>query len=56
MNITFHFELNAFRNESGAWLEAQRAAPFRQLRGLNTHVDLIAGRALGLPCEPRATR
>jgi alkylation response protein AidB-like acyl-CoA dehydrogenase len=37
-------ELESFRRETVAWLEAQLAGPFRALRGLNNHVDCIEER------------
>lgn len=44
MDLRFAPELQAFRAEAAAWLESQLAGPFRHLRGLNNHVDLIAER------------
>jgi alkylation response protein AidB-like acyl-CoA dehydrogenase len=44
MNLAFAPELEAFRAEAAAWLESQLAGPFKTLRGLNNHVDLIDAR------------
>jgi alkylation response protein AidB-like acyl-CoA dehydrogenase len=41
MDLAFAPELEAFRAEAAAWLEGQLAGPFKVLRGLNNHVDLI---------------
>jgi alkylation response protein AidB-like acyl-CoA dehydrogenase len=41
MDLAFAPELEAFRAEAAAWLEGQLAGPFKELRGLNNHVDLI---------------
>ncbi|TWB25691.1 acyl-CoA dehydrogenase family protein [Nitrospirillum bahiense] len=37
-------ELERFRAEAATWLESQLAGPFRDIRGLNNHVDLIERR------------
>ncbi|TWB66099.1 alkylation response protein AidB-like acyl-CoA dehydrogenase [Nitrospirillum amazonense] len=37
-------ELERFRAEAAIWLESQLAGPFRDIRGLNNHVDLIERR------------
>lgn len=44
MELAFAPELEAFRNEAAAWLEQQLSGPFKTLRGLNNHVDMIAER------------
>lgn len=44
MDLRFAPELQAFRAEAAAWLESRLDGPFRHLRGLNNHVDLIAER------------
>lgn len=44
MDLRFAPELQAFRAEAAAWLESRLDGPFRRLRGLNNHVDLIAER------------
>lgn len=44
MDLRFAPELQAFRAEAAAWLESRLNGPFRHLRGLNNHVDLIAER------------
>jgi len=41
MKLSFAPELQAFRAEAADWLETQLAGPFRDLRGLNNHVDAI---------------
>jgi len=41
MDLAFAPELEAFRTEAAEWLENQLAGPFKALRGLNNHVDLI---------------
>jgi alkylation response protein AidB-like acyl-CoA dehydrogenase len=41
MRLAFAPQLESFRREAAAWLEQQLAGPFRALRGLNNHVDLI---------------
>ena len=41
MDLAFSPELEAFRAEAAEWLEGQLAGPFKALRGLNNHVDLI---------------
>ena len=41
MRLAFAPELADFRLEAANWLEAQLAGPFKQLRGLNNHVNLI---------------
>jgi alkylation response protein AidB-like acyl-CoA dehydrogenase len=41
MRLAFAPELADFRLEAADWLEAQLSGPFKQLRGLNNHVDLI---------------
>ena len=44
MDLEFAPELAAFRAEAAEWLETQLSGPFRALRGLNNHVDLIQER------------
>ena len=44
MDLAFAPELEAFRTEAAEWLENQLAGPFKALRGLNNHVDLIDAR------------
>ena len=44
MDLAFAPELEAFRTEAAEWLETQLAGPFKALRGLNNHVDLIDAR------------
>ena len=44
MDLRFAPELESFRAEAAAWLEEQLSGPFRHLRGLNNHVDLVAER------------
>jgi alkylation response protein AidB-like acyl-CoA dehydrogenase len=44
VDLTFAPELEAFRAEAAAWLESQLCGPFKALRGLNNHVDLIEER------------
>jgi alkylation response protein AidB-like acyl-CoA dehydrogenase len=41
MDLAFAPQLEVFRAEAAAWLESQLAGPFKTLRGLNNHVDLI---------------
>lgn len=41
MRLAFAPELEDFRREAADWLETELAGPFRMLRGLNNHVDLI---------------
>ncbi len=41
MRLAFAPELAEFRREAADWLESQLAGPFKHLRGLNNHVDLI---------------
>jgi len=44
MRLAFAPELEDFRREAADWLEAELSGPFKQLRGLNNHVDLIDAR------------
>ncbi|MGH7027292.1 acyl-CoA dehydrogenase family protein [Brevundimonas sp.] len=44
MDLSFAPELETFRAEAADWLETQLSGPFRHLRGLNNHVDLIEER------------
>ena len=46
MDLRFAPELESFRAEAAAWLEEQLSGPFRHLRGLNNHVDLVAERRI----------
>jgi alkylation response protein AidB-like acyl-CoA dehydrogenase len=41
MDLVFAPELEPFRAQAAAWLEEQLAGPFKALRGLNNHLDLI---------------
>ena len=41
MDLSFAPELEDFRAEAAEWLEEQLSGPFRHLRGLNNHVDLV---------------
>ncbi|SMH37885.1 acyl-CoA dehydrogenase family protein [Azospirillum agricola] len=41
MDLAFAPELEIFRAEAAAWLEEQLSGPFKDLRGLNNHVDRI---------------
>lgn len=44
MDLRFAPELESFRIEAARWLEQQLSGPFRHLRGLNNHVDLVEER------------
>ena len=44
MDLSLAPELYRFRAEAADWLEQNLSGPFRHLRGLNNHVDLIAER------------
>jgi len=44
VDLEFAPELAAFRAEAADWLERQLSGPFKALRGLNNHVDLIEER------------
>lgn len=44
MDLAFAPELEAFRLEAAEWLETQLSGPFKALRGLNNHIDLIEER------------
>lgn len=44
MNLSLAPELDHFRAEASGWLEQNLSGPFRHLRGLNNHVDLIEER------------
>jgi alkylation response protein AidB-like acyl-CoA dehydrogenase len=44
MRLAVAPELEDFRREAADWLETQLAGPFKPLRGLNNHVDLIEER------------
>jgi alkylation response protein AidB-like acyl-CoA dehydrogenase len=41
MDLGFGPELEAFRAGAAEWLEKQLSGPFKALRGLNNHIDLI---------------
>ncbi len=44
MDLAFAPDLDSFRAEAAAWLEEQLSGPFKDLRGLHNHVDLIERR------------
>jgi alkylation response protein AidB-like acyl-CoA dehydrogenase len=44
MDLASAPELEAFRAEAAAWLDQQLTGPYKALRGLNNHVDLIEER------------